>query len=70
MGAGKTILIGAIFATEFAMAFDYPQGPFVKNAGLWPLDSVVLSKCEDQRCLQMKKFPLFKLFLRMSLDPD
>lgn len=32
MGAGKTVLIGAIFATEFAMALEYPQGPFVQNA--------------------------------------
>ena len=32
MGAGKTILIGAIIATEFAMAQEYPEGPFVQNA--------------------------------------
>jgi hypothetical protein len=32
MGAGKTILIGAIFATEFALAQEYPDGPFVENA--------------------------------------
>jgi len=32
MGAGKTILIGAICATEFAMALEYPDGPFVQNA--------------------------------------
>lgn len=32
MGAGKTVLIGAIFATEFAMALEYPEGPFVQNA--------------------------------------
>jgi predicted nucleotidyltransferase len=32
MGARKTILIGAIFATEFAMALEYPDGPFVQNA--------------------------------------
>jgi hypothetical protein len=32
MGAGKTALIGAIIATEFAMALDYPDGPFVQNA--------------------------------------
>ncbi len=32
MGAGKTVLIGAIYATEFAMALDYPDGPFVQNA--------------------------------------
>ena len=32
MGAGKTVLIGAIYATEFAMALEYPDGPFVQNA--------------------------------------
>ncbi len=32
MGAGKTILIGAIIATEFAMALDSSQGGFVENA--------------------------------------
>jgi hypothetical protein len=32
MGAGKTILIGAIFATEFAMAIEYPDGELVENA--------------------------------------
>lgn len=32
MGAGKTILIGTIIATEFAMALEYPEGPFVQNA--------------------------------------
>jgi type III restriction enzyme len=32
MGAGKTVLIGSIFASEFAMAMEYPDGPFVQNA--------------------------------------
>ena len=32
MGAGKTILIGAIVATEFAMAMEYPDGPYIQNA--------------------------------------
>ncbi len=32
MGAGKTVLIGAIIATEFAMGLEYPEGPFVQNA--------------------------------------
>ena len=32
MGAGKTILIGAIIATEFALALEYPDGEFVHNA--------------------------------------
>ena len=32
MGAGKTALIGSIIATEFAMALEYPEGPFIQNA--------------------------------------
>ena len=32
MGAGKTILIGAIVASEFAMALECPDGPFIQNA--------------------------------------
>lgn len=32
MGAGKTMLIGATIATEFAMAQEYPDGDFVHNA--------------------------------------
>lgn len=32
MGAGKTMLIGAIIATEFAMAQEYPDENFVHNA--------------------------------------
>jgi type III restriction enzyme len=35
MGAGKTMLIGAIAATEFAMALEYhhdAEGPFIQNA--------------------------------------
>ena len=31
MGAGKTILIGAIFATEFAMAQEYPDTGLLKT---------------------------------------
>jgi hypothetical protein len=32
MGAGKTILIGAIVATEFAMALEHPGGPFIQRS--------------------------------------
>lgn len=32
MGAGKTILIGSIFATEFVMAQEYPDNGVVENA--------------------------------------
>ena len=45
MGAGKTILIGSIVATEFAMSWEYPDGPFVQNAlvfapGKTPIESL------------------------------
>lgn len=32
MGAGKTVLIGAIIASEFSMAQEYPEGPFIQNS--------------------------------------
>ena len=32
MGAGKTMLIGAIIAAEFALALEYPDAPFIQNA--------------------------------------
>ena len=32
MGAGKTVLIGAIIATEFAMGLANPEGHFMRNA--------------------------------------
>lgn len=32
MGAGKTVLIGAIYASEFAIAMEYPYNRFVENA--------------------------------------
>jgi type III restriction enzyme len=32
MGASKTALIGSIYATEFALAFEYPEASFVQNA--------------------------------------
>lgn len=32
MGSGKTVLIGTIIATEFAMALNYPEDNFMKNA--------------------------------------
>jgi hypothetical protein len=34
MCAGKTILMGSIVATEFAMAMEYPDGPFVQPTSM------------------------------------
>lgn len=47
MGAGKTILIGAIIATEFAMAQDYPTGPFVQNALVFAPGKTILESLRE-----------------------
>lgn len=47
MGAGKTILIGAIFATEFAMALEYPEGPFVQNALVFAPGKTILESLRE-----------------------
>jgi type III restriction enzyme len=47
MGAGKTILIGAIIATEFAMAMEYPDAPFVQNALVFAPGKTILEALKE-----------------------
>lgn len=47
MGAGKTILMGSIVATEFAMALEYPEGPFVENALIFAPGKTILSALRE-----------------------
>lgn len=47
MGAGKTILIGAIFATEFAMALDELAGPFVQNALVFAPGTTIIESLRE-----------------------
>ncbi|MGH2759715.1 MAG: nucleotidyltransferase domain-containing protein [Actinomycetota bacterium] len=47
MGAGKTVLIGAIIATEFAMAAEYHDGPFVQNALVFAPGKTILSALRE-----------------------
>lgn len=47
MGAGKTILMGAIVATEFALALDYPDGPFVQNALVFAPGKTILGALRE-----------------------
>jgi hypothetical protein len=47
MGAGKTVLIGAIVATEFAMALEYPNGPFVQNALVFAPGKTILESLRE-----------------------
>ena len=53
MGAGKTVLIGAIIATEFAMALEYPDaaddgGPiFIENALVFAPGTTILESLRE-----------------------
>ena len=49
MGAGKTILMGTIAATEFAMAQEYPEAdsPFVKNALIFAPGKTIIESLRE-----------------------
>jgi hypothetical protein len=47
MGAGKTVLIGAVIATEFAMALEYPDGPFVQNSLVFAPGKTILESLRE-----------------------
>ncbi len=47
MGAGKTVLIGAILATEFGMALEYPDGPFVQNALVFAPGTTIIESLRE-----------------------
>lgn len=80
MGAGKTALIGSIIATEFCMALEYPEGPFVQNAlvfapGLTIMRSLrQLAAMPFDRILPPRFYKTFaatvKLIFTRDGDPD
>lgn len=80
MGAGKTILIGAIFATEFAMALEYPEGPFVQNALIFAPGKTIIESLRElaetpyQRIIPPRLYKPFaaslKLIFTRDGDPD
>lgn len=47
MGAGKTILIGTIIAIEFAMALEYPENNFIKNALVFAPGKTILGALKE-----------------------
>ena len=47
MGTGKTVLIGAIIATEFAMALRYPEGEFMKNALVFAPGTTIIESLRE-----------------------
>jgi len=55
MGAGKTVLIGTIIATEFAMALEYPDGPFVNNALVFAPGKTILGALKELSDIPFEK---------------
>ena len=47
MGTGKTVLIGTIIATEFAMALRYPEANFMKNALVFAPGTTIIESLRE-----------------------
>jgi len=66
MGAGKTVLIGSIIATEFAMALEYPDANFVKNALVFAPGKTILGALKEISDIPYEKIlpeRLYKQFI-------
>lgn len=76
MGAGKTILIGAIIATEFAMALEYPDADFAHNALVFaPGKTIVealreLTKVPYDRILPPRLYKAFAASVKLTFTRD
>ena len=76
MGAGKTILMGSIVATEFAMAMEYPDGPFVQNALIFAPGKTILSALRElsdvpyDKLLPPRMHKLFAASLKLTFTRD
>ena len=65
MGTGKTLLIGAIIATEFAMGMTY-SGTFIKNALVFAPGKTILGALKEISDIPFEKIlppRIYKLFL-------
>jgi len=76
MGAGKTVLIGAIFATEFAMALEYPDGPFVQNALVFAPGKTIIESLRQlaetpyDRILPPRLYKPFSASIKLTFTRD
>ncbi len=82
MGAGKTILIGAIIATEFAMALEYPtngddlQDAFVENALVFAPGKTIIESLRElaevpyDRILPPRFYKGFAATVKLTFTPD
>lgn len=76
MGAGKTALIGAIVASEFGMALEYPDGPFVQNALVFAPGTTILGALRQiaavpyERILPPRIFKQFAATVKLIFTRD
>ncbi len=80
MGAGKTMLIGSIIATEFALAAEYPDDDFVQNALVFAPGKTILEALREladmpyERILPPRLYNTFAASVSLTFtrdgDPD
>jgi hypothetical protein len=82
MGAGKTILVGAIIATEFAMALEYPtvdgdlKDAFVENALVFAPGKTIIESLRElaeipfDKILPPRFFKGFAASVKLTFTPD
>ncbi len=78
MGAGKTILMGAIAATEFAMAQEYPAegAPFVRNALIFAPGKTIIESLREladvpyDQILPPRMYAPFAATLKLTFTRD
>lgn len=78
MGAGKTILMGTIAATEFAMAQEYPseESPFVKNALIFAPGKTIIESLREladvpyDQILPSRMYGPFAATLKLTFTRD
>lgn len=76
MGAGKTTLIGAIAATEFALAAEYPESGFVENALVFAPGKTILESLRElaavpyDRILPPRLFKTFSASVKLTFTRD
>ncbi len=76
MGAGKTILIGAIIATEFAMASEYQEGQFVQNALVFAPGKTIIESLRElaevpyEKILPPRLYKSFAASVKLTFTRD
>lgn len=76
MGSGKTLLIGTIIATEFAMGLEYPDSNFIKNALVFAPGKTILGALKEisnipfDKILPPRLYKQFMSSLKITFTKD